>query len=173
MNLQEFKSRILPVKDKLFRFALSLTHNPAEAEDVVQEVLIKVWDRRREMSDIHNPEAWCMRLTRNLSVDKMRSKHQRTQQVDGYLELPDGNASPYQHTEAHDTMQLIRSLMERLSDKQRQVMHLRDIEGLTYEEISEALGLPVNQVKVNLHRARQAVRAQLLKIETHDHPEHS
>lgn len=172
MNLKAFKSRVLPTKDKLFRFALSITHDRAEAEDVVQEVFIKLWDQRLDLEVIQNMEAWCMRLTRNLSIDKLRSKHRRTNPIEAGFDLETSEASPLERTEQQDTVALVRAFIRRLPDKQQQVMQLRDIEGFTYQEISDTLGIPLNQVKVNLHRARQAVRTQLLKMEKHEYPKH-
>ncbi|HOO10849.1 MAG TPA: sigma factor, partial [Cyclobacteriaceae bacterium] len=60
MDLKAFENRVLPAKNKLFRFALRLLNNMEEAEDVVQEVLIKVWNGRSSMHQVHNWEAWCM-----------------------------------------------------------------------------------------------------------------
>ena len=63
MNLQDFKIQILPTKNRLYRVALRITGNPAEAEDVVQEVFIKIWNKRAEISNIQNVQAFCMRMT--------------------------------------------------------------------------------------------------------------
>ena len=67
MNLEAFQTRVLPAKNKLFRFAFRLLGSSEEAKDVVQEVLIKVWNGREQMAEVQNLEAWCMRITKNLS----------------------------------------------------------------------------------------------------------
>ncbi len=172
MNLKDFKKEVLPIKDKLFRFALSLTADRAEAEDIVQEVLIKTWRQRSELGAIRNLEAWCIRLTRNLTIDKLRSKHRHNQPIDQAFGLTDGQATPHEQAESHDLLQQVNRIMRTLPEKQQLVMHLRDIEGLTYQEIGEALQLPVSQVKVNLHRARAKVRQALLKLEANGKPKH-
>ena len=69
MNLEAFENRVLPAKNKLYRFALRFLGNEEEAKDVVQEVLIRVWNGREQMNEIQNWEACCMRITRNLSLD--------------------------------------------------------------------------------------------------------
>jgi RNA polymerase sigma factor (sigma-70 family) len=153
------------IKNKLYRFALRITGDDAEAQDVVQEVFIKIWSKRDEMATINNQEAYCMTLTRNLSLDKIRSKHHQKMQIDEIVELIDGASTPDAIVEATNTIDTIRLWMQKLPEKQRIAMHLRDIEGLTYEEISIILEMPMPQVKINLHRARQAMREKILATE--------
>ena len=110
------------------------------------------------MDAITNIEAWCITATRNLSIDKLRSKHQRLQPIAAGFDLHDHSATPYEAVVTNDVFDQVRSLLNRLPEKQRDIMHLRDIEGLSYQEISEALNVPMEQVKVYLFRARKAVR---------------
>jgi RNA polymerase sigma factor (sigma-70 family) len=160
-----FEKLIYHIKDKLFRFALRITGNKPEAEDVVQEVFLKIWDKREEMSTMLNQEAWCMTLTKNLAFDKIKSKHRKTDDIEEAFNLHDSKTNVYQAVETSDTMAIIKQIMTQLPDNQRLVMHLRDIEDMTYEEIAVSLEMPMSQVKVNLHRARQKVREQLLNLE--------
>ena len=161
-----FEKLAISIKDKLYRFALRMTGDMAEAEDVVQEVFIKVWNKRDDMQDVLNHEAYCMTLTRNLSLDKMRSKHRRTAEIGEALQLTDSYSTPYDAAEANDAISRIRKWMHELPEKQRLTMHLRDIEGMTYDEISAVLEMPMTQVKVNLHRARQFIREKMLAAES-------
>ena len=96
MTRQEFKTHILPIKNKLFRFSFNIVNDRAEAEDVVQEVFIKLWKQRDNIGEIKNIEAWCMRVTRNLSIDKMRSKHRRTEGFKEGFDMKDDAQTPYQ-----------------------------------------------------------------------------
>ena len=163
MNFEQLAIRI---KDKLYRFALRMTGDVAEAEDVVQEVFIKVWNKRDDMQEVLNHEAYCMTLTRNLSLDKLRSKHRKTTEIVEALQLIDSYSTPYDATETNDAIGRIKKWMQDLPEKQRLTMHLRDIEGMTYDEISAALEMPMSQVKVNLHRARQFIREKMLAAES-------
>lgn len=167
MNLKDFQTHILPYKNKLFRFAMSIVGNATEAEDVVQEVFIKIWQNRQQISTLNSVEAWSMKLTKNLSLDKLRSKHRRTDGLENVVEISSREATPDRATELKDTMSRIKALMFQLPEKQRQILQLRDIEGMTYEEISQVLELPLNQIKVNLFRARKQIRAKLLKSESY------
>jgi RNA polymerase sigma-70 factor (ECF subfamily) len=165
MNLEAFQTRILPAKNKLFRFAFRMLGSEAEAQDVVQEVFIKVWNGREQMSTVQNWEAWCMRLTKNLSLDRLRFKQRRaTDSMNEGFDIHQETLSPHEAAELDESMQRISQLIAGLPEKQRQVMHLRDIEGYSYNEICEMLDLDMSQVKVNLFRARNAVREKFLKL---------
>jgi RNA polymerase sigma-70 factor (ECF subfamily) len=165
MNSEVFENRVLPTKNKLFRFAFRLLGSSEEAKDVVQEVMIKVWNGREQMATIDNMEAWCMRITKNLSLDRLRSKQRRTTDpMQEGFEIRQESFTPYEKTEIDESMQRVNELINALPEKQRQVMHLRDIEGYSYNEICEILELDMSQVKVNLFRARNFVRERLVKL---------
>jgi RNA polymerase sigma-70 factor, ECF subfamily len=163
MSLEAFKSRVLPVKDKLFRYSLRILKNEDEAKDVVQETMIKVWNKRDEMHTYENMEAWCIRVARNLSLDKLRSKHINSVDIDNAYDLQSNSQSPYATTEQSDIMNSIHQFINNLPDLQKQVIQLRDVDGFSYQEISEILKQNLNTVKVNLFRARKYVREQLVK----------
>jgi RNA polymerase sigma factor (sigma-70 family) len=165
MNLESFQNRILPAKNKLFRFALRFLGSEEEAKDVVQEVFIRVWNGREQMQEVQNWEAWCMRITKNLSLDRIRSlSRKQTQPIEETFDVRHDALTPHESTEMRESINRINQLIEALPEKQRQVIHLRDIEGYSYNEICEILELDMNQVKVNLFRARNAVREKLVKV---------
>lgn len=164
MNLEYFESQVLPAKNKLFRFAFKMLGNSEEAKDVVQEAMIKVWNGREPEEGIQNMEAWCMKITKNLSLDRLRSlQRKQTDSLEG-VDVKQEAPSPYDRTEIIESMKRIEELMATLPDKQREVMHLRDIEGHSYNEIGEIMEIDLSQVKVYLFRARNAVRERLLKL---------
>jgi RNA polymerase sigma-70 factor (ECF subfamily) len=155
----------MPAKNKLFRFALRFLGNEEEAKDVVQEVLIRVWKGREQMNEVQNWEAWCMRITKNLSLDRIRAMtRKQTHPIEDGYSVRQDTLSPHESTELRESMNRISQFIAALPEKQRQVIHLRDIEGYSYNEICEILELDMNQVKVNLFRARNAVREKLTKI---------
>jgi RNA polymerase sigma factor (sigma-70 family) len=168
MDLESFESRVLPTKNKLFRFALRFLGNEEEAKDIVQEVFIKVWNGRQGMKDVKNWEAWCMRITRNLSLDRIRSLNRNgTQPMEETYDLHHEALTPHESTEIRESMRKISQMIAALPEKQRQVIHLRDVEGYSYQEICEILDLDMSQVKVNLFRARNAVREKMTKIDAY------
>jgi RNA polymerase sigma factor (sigma-70 family) len=164
MSLEAFKSRVLPAKDKMYRFAQRLLKDDEEAKDIVQEAMIRVWNKRDEMHTYLNMEAWCMRIVRNLSLDRIKSKQYNSDRLDTTYNLSAAGANPAQKTEIDNTMENIHNFIASLPDKQRQIMQLRDIEGFSYKEIGDILNLDANNVKVNLFRARKSVRENLLNI---------
>jgi RNA polymerase sigma factor (sigma-70 family) len=165
MNLETFQNRVFPVKNKLFRFAFRLLGSSEEAQDVVQEVFIKMWNGREQLVEIQNVEAWSMRITKNLSLDRLRQqKRRQTDSIEKGLHVVNGTLSPEENASIQESMKRIGDFMTLLPEKQRQVMHLRDIEGYSYNEISEILEMDMSQVKVNLFRARNTVREKLQKI---------
>lgn len=168
MDLEAFEKRVLPTKNKLFRFALRFLGNEEEAKDIVQEVFIRVWNGRQQMKNVQNWEAWCMRVTRNLSLDRVRTMNRKaTQPIERGVNVHYEALTPHESTEIGESMDKITRMIAALPGKQRQVMHLRDFEGYSYQEICEILQLDMTQVKVTLFRARNAVRQQMTKIDAY------
>lgn len=164
MNLEAFKKDILPIKNKLYRVALRITGNPAEAEDVVQEVFIKVWELRERLDEVNNIEAWCMQLTKNKSIDKRRLRFNQSEELNTAYGLSSGNHTPDRQAELNDAVGQVRQLMGQLPENQKIAMQMRDIEGLSYQEIGEALDMPLQQVKTNIFRARKSIRTKLMQL---------
>lgn len=73
MDVENFKRLFLPLHPKLFRIAYALVENKADAEDILQDAYYKLWSRRNELTDIQNPEAFCVTLVKNLCLDFLRS----------------------------------------------------------------------------------------------------
>ena len=168
MKKINFRNDILPLKNELYRLALRITLNPAEAEDVVQETMIKVWNRRDQWDEIESIEAFCLTICRNLAVDKMRKIEGQNQSLDEVAnDAPDRSYSsnPEEQAMQQDRIELIRRLIGQLPEKQRSAMQLRAFEGKSYKEIAAIMGISEEQVKVNIFRARQAIRQKYLETE--------
>ena len=168
MKKINFRNDILPLKNELYRLALRITLNPAEAEDVVQETMIKIWNRRDQWDEIESIEAFCLTICRNLAVDKMRKIEGQNQSLDEVAnDAPDRSYSsnPEEQAMQQDRIELIRRLIGQLPEKQRSAMQLRDFEGKSYKEIAAIMGISEEQVKVNIFRARQAIRQKYLETE--------
>jgi RNA polymerase sigma-70 factor (family 1) len=164
MNIDSFHTVILPMKDKLFRLAYSIVREQAEAEDIVQDVLVKLWIKRDEWKYIENLEAYCFRVTKNTSLDRLASMSVRkTGVIDPEKEniFFVDNRSPLSEMERKEQRSAIGQCIEMLSENQRLVFTLREIEGMSYREIAEALAISEDLVKISLHRARQKMREML------------
>lgn len=157
------------MKDKLYRFAVRMVGDITQAEDIVQDVLIKIWNRREDWPQIQNMEAWGITLTKNLSIDYMRGnkRNEELRPEEGGFQIPAWEPSPEAQLATDDLLQRIKNAMGLLPEKQAQVMQLRDVEGMSYQEIADALEMPMNQVKINLFRARQQIREVIIKSESY------
>ena len=167
MKAISFQSDILPLKNELYRMALRITMNAADAEDVVQETMMKVWNRRDQWDQIESIEAFCLTICRNLALDKLRRMDNQVQSLGDDINPTDHShgSNPEQVTILHERTQMVRQLINDLPERLRTCMQLRDIEGKSYRDIATILDITEQQVKVNIFRARQAVKERFLKIE--------
>ena len=169
MNKVKFRDDILPLKNELYRLALRITLNPAEAEDVVQETMIKVWNRRDKWDEIESIEAFCLTICRNIALDKMRKMENQNASLEDGHDAPDSSyaSNPEEQAMQQDRIQLVRRLINDLPEKQRSVMQLRDFEGKSYKEIAQILAISEEQVKINIFRARQTIRQKFEQTENY------
>ena len=168
MKKISFQNDILPLKNELYRLALRITLNHAEAEDVVQETMIKVWNRREQWEQIESIEAFCLTICRNQALDKTRRMGRQDESLNEEShETADHSytSNPEEHAMQQDRILLIRRLMDNLPEKQRIVMLLRETEGKSYKEIAEIMGITEEQVKVNLFRARQTIKQKYIEAD--------
>ncbi len=154
-----FLTDVLPLKNILYRLALRITLSKEDAEDIVQDTLIKVWNKREELSDVTSIEAFSLTMCRNLSLDFLKKKTIASQT--SIEENPPSTHSyedPYERIISQDRIQIVKSIVDGLPEKQKTCMQLRDFEGKSYREIANILGISEQQVKVNIFRARQIVK---------------
>jgi len=169
MNAQRFRDSIWPQRDRLYRLALRLVGESTEAEDVVQETMIKLWEDRNRLAEVNNLDAWCTRLVRNLGIDRLRSKQRRRNQpLEAAPQVADRAPDPIKSLQAADLKSHIDRLMMKLPEQRRLVLHLREVEGLSYREIADQLGISLDQVRTDIHRARQFLRAALQPYHQHE-----
>ncbi len=160
-----FRDDILPLKDKLFRIALRITFNRAEAEDVVQDTMLRVWSRKDEWSEFQSIEAFCITVARNLAIDRSQKKEAQNISLESTFDVTEMSSGPSELLESKERFDIIDRLINELPEKQRMIMQLRDIEGENYKEIARIMNISEEQVKVNLFRARQKVRQGYTEIE--------
>lgn len=165
MKKISFRDDVLPLKDRLYRLALRITLNPAEAEDAVQDTLIKVWEHREEWERIDSIEAYAHTICRNIALDMAGKAGRGNVQLSEDSSMLNAQCSMFNEYEQKERLSLVRKIMDTLPEVQRSIMELRDIEGKTYQEIGNILKLTESQVKVYLHRARTSIRQQAEEIE--------
>lgn len=163
MNQSEFSTRLLPMKDKIFRFARSIVSDEAEAEDITQDIYEKLWVRRDALEQCTNLEGFVMSSVRNLCYDRLRNRQMKAGKMDSIKSETPGYTAGFS-ADTLDMNEIIGRLIEALPERQRTVVHLRDIEGFEIDAIAETVDMEVATVRVVLSRARKALREELTKI---------
>ncbi|MCX6241358.1 MAG: sigma-70 family RNA polymerase sigma factor [Bacteroidetes bacterium] len=168
MNLQDFNTKVYPLKDKIFRFAKRMLDQTEEAEDLVQEVFIRMWKIREKLDEYRSLEALAMVTTKNLCLDKLKARkfpvesfNDQRQFIERIAEEPRSDHS--------DLITGVKEAMNSLPEQSRLIVHLRDIEGYEFGEISEILGMQENAIRVALSRARQRIREILVNSRNHEY----
>lgn len=157
MTAEEFKKQYLPYQQKLYRLALRILENQSEVEDVVQEVYIKLWNKRDEMANIENHEAYSVTLVKNLCIDYIRSKSKRMKQASENYEVAE-KRTLFEQIAAKSDLELVKQLLTMLPEQQQRVLNLSHACGYTNEEIEKITGLNSVNVRVALSRGRSKLR---------------
>ena len=165
MEKVSFRNNVLPLKNQLFRLALRITLNREEAEDIVQDTMIKVWDKRYEWGSIDSIEAYSLRICRNLSLDRLKKRDNQNGSLEEEQPRQEPLSTPQDRLVDQDRLRIVKEIVNSLPEKQRTCMQLRDLEGKQYKEIASILGITEEQVKTNIFRARQTVKQRFQKIE--------
>lgn len=164
MIARDFKMNILPVSKKLLRFATYFLKDEDEAKDAVQDVFLKLWQKRDELEKIENIEAYAMQMTKNRCLDAIRTNRTVAISSETDRKMKEESVDVLLQVEFSESATQIKKLIDKLPDLQRSVMYMRDIEQFSYDEIAEATALQINAIRVNLSRARKKVRDEFLKL---------
>jgi RNA polymerase sigma-70 factor (ECF subfamily) len=164
MEFTDFKSKVLPCKNKLYRLAYLLLQNKEEAEDILQEVFLKLWTIRHKLHAYRSIEALAMSMTKNMCLNKLKAG-KRTQLVgDTHLNIMTLEPDPGDRFEQINDMQMVQRILESLPVQQKMIFQLRDIEALSFEEIEQVTSLDLNNIRVLLSRARKKIKEEFLKL---------
>lgn len=164
----DFKRDLLPYSDKLFRLAMRITLDRAEAEDIAEEALLRVWQRRDELPEIENMEVYLLTICRRLALDHVEKKESQNVSIETHpTDATDLSASPLEQLANEDRLRWVRKIIDSLPEKQRAVIQLRDIEEKSVKETAEIMGISPEDVKTSHHRARRTIKEKLLQVENH------
>lgn len=157
MELKQFKISVLPLRSKLLCYAQKLTEESADAEDAVQEVMLKLWNIRHTLDQYQSIEALSMTMTHHACMDQWRSKHTDTLSLDS-IQTPSQSITPERLLEEKDEFRLMREIIASLPPLQQTIIRMKDIEEYETEEIAEITGCNPEAIRSNLSRARKKVR---------------
>lgn len=166
----DFEKEMIPHLDSLYNFAIRLTSDPIDAEDLVQDTIVKAFRFFGSYEKGTNAKAWLFRILKNSYINNYRKKSKQPQQVD-YDEV----STYYENirSEQSDTTDMedilyrdmlddqITRALQRLPEDFRTVVLLCDVEGFTYEEIANMLDVPIGTIRSRLHRGRNLLRVEL------------
>ena len=157
MDAITFKEKYIPYHQKLYRVAYRLLEDACDAEDVVQEAYIKLWNKRDELTQVENSEAYCVILLRNLCLDFLRAKKKHVFQSTEDTVISD-NLVLSDEIETVDEIKHIETIIYLLPEQQRKIIKLRHFDDYSNEEIEEIMGITSVNVRVLMSRARKKVK---------------
>ena len=159
-----FKQLLLPLYPRLQRVALRLLGNAEDAEDMVQEVYMKLWNKRDALPDVQDVEAYCVTLTKNMCIDRLRMAEMEKADVDEVPTMLAATDDVEAQVERHDDVEQVKQIIGTLPEHQQQVITLRDMEDCSFEEIVEQTGLTAVNIRMLLSRARKTIRERFKKL---------
>ena len=162
MTAEEFKSTYYPFHPKLYRIAYALLNNADDSEDILQDTYYKLWSKRTELENILQPEAFCVRLIKNLCIDFLRSPGKKLDNEQVETISITNESTPHNELENKEKLQQIEALIEQLPEKQRIVIQMRGCGDCSLEEIEALTGESSANVRVLLSRARKTLKNMLI-----------
>ena len=162
MDGEAFERVVREQRNRAYAYAARMLRRPAEAQDVTQEALVRMWQHRQNV-DGETAGFWLRRTVHNLCIDRIR-RRKSSPEVEVELEetiSPDNRVGPERLAESAELGRMIEGALAELKPRDRAVVILREVEGLPYSEIAGILELPLGTLKARLHRARELLRAKL------------
>lgn len=164
MNAQEFKQRFMPYHRMLYRVAYRLTGNVQDAEDLLQDTFVRLWQKREVITEEVLTEAYLVIVMKNLHRDKMRQKPlDSTDELTEQIQPPD-EGIPDEMAERRDEAFLMKDLIERLPQREHDIITMYLLDELSYSEIEDATGLKQGNIRQIVMRTRQKLKEQFNKL---------
>lgn len=165
MTPEEFRKNVLPEGRRLYALAFRFLNSREEAEDAVQEVMMKLWSERNGKRDYSSVAAWCTTVTRNCCIDILRRRKRLRigdlDEAEGFA-APDSDAGKGQ--DVSEAARLVTVIISRMKEPGKSAVILRDVEGYSYEETAEAMGMNVTALRTLMSRARKQIREEMERI---------
>lgn len=167
MTTEEFKNKVIPYSVKLYPMIFRILKNEEETRDTLQELMLKLWNKRTELDQCTNLSAYIITIAKNYSFDLLKKKRPLViGENDEYkiLNIAENGIDP----EKQEKYEHVHKTIEKLPEKLRTVIQMRDIDGFSFEEIKEMTGFEITHIRVILSRARLKVKQEIEKIYDYD-----
>ena len=159
MDGRRFIADYMPLREALYRIAYHILESEADAEDALQDLYVKLWNSRDALDGIGNPKGYCIVLLKNICIDRLRRKENgRSESLPETLASGDDSSAGI---EGKETLSRVLRAMDGLSASQREVLRMKAVEGLSYEEMAERTGMNNLTLRVLLSQARKKIRKEL------------
>lgn len=164
MDAAEYQKVVIDHKDRVYGFAAHVLRDREEARDIAQEALVRLWQHLEQVPDEASARAWLMRTAHHLCIDRIRQRKGRPEaDAETAMDLLTDNAvSPEQKTSGKQIGGKIAQALERLTERDRALVLMREVHEMSYDEMAETLAMPLGSLKAALHRARERCRRELV-----------
>jgi RNA polymerase sigma factor (sigma-70 family) len=169
MTRSDFVDLVQQLSRKLYAYAFRFLQNQEEAEDAVQEVFIKLWKLKEKLKEYTSIDALATTMTKNYCIDQLRKqKNINKEEINRHDYLTISTPSPQEQMENRESYDIIHNIINQLPVSYKVLISLKDIEGLSYEEIAYKTEQDVNTLRVTISRARKMIRDEYNKYQ-HEH----
>jgi RNA polymerase sigma-70 factor (ECF subfamily) len=169
--VNDFEKQVHQYQDRIYGFACYFLKDQTVAQDITQDVFIKFWEHYDDI-DRDRALGWLLKVTRNACIDQIRKRKTRRKSVtvdsENLNRAESQGPSPLAETQASDFDEHLNAALDNIDEPYRSVVVLREVQDLKYKEIAEALDMPLNTVKVYIHRGRKKLRNQLAEVLDHE-----
>jgi RNA polymerase sigma-70 factor, ECF subfamily len=162
MTAEEFKNRMVPYARKLFPMMKRILGSEEETRDALQEVMLKLWDKRQYLRNCANPDGYVATAARNYCFDLKKKRKITVMGFDGNPVLQ--VAAPGVDPDARERLEHVHRIMQNLPENYREVLQLREIDGFSFEEIHAMTGFEIPYIRVLLSRSRMRLKEELDKV---------
>lgn len=163
MDSREFKQRFMPHHKLLYRVAYHLTGNQQDAEDLLQDMYLKLWQKRDNLPNEATKETYLISMMRNLFVDQRRLKRLDTSELKNEDSPPDERSMDHQ-IDAKDEAQQMVGLIQQLPERDARIIKMHLMEEHSYEEIEQDTGLSQGNIRIIVMRSKKKLKEQFIKI---------
>ena len=164
MDAREFKQQFMPHYNLLYRVAYHLTGNAQDAEDLLQDTYLKLWQKRDDLPDEAMKEAYLVTMMKNLFVDQRRHKRiDASEDIEAQASPPDERSLDEQ-IGSRDEVQQVEGLIQQLSERDAKIIQMHLMEDRSYEEIESDTGLSQGNIRIIVMRAKKKLKQQFQNI---------